>query len=121
MPHSPTPWIGLAALLAMFLLPFVPNWLFEGPRTVRHWPRRHVCGYCNAPWTRGHVCEAGPPLEAVAGPALEAEIEPLEEIEAGAPLAEPPLRGDLRRLRPSRRELERRPRARITRVSRISR
>jgi hypothetical protein len=119
MPHSPTPWIGLAALLAMFLLPFVPNWLFEGPRTVKHWPRRHVCGYCNAPWTsRGHVCVAGPPLEAEASPALEAEIEPLEEIEAGAPLAEAPLRGDLRRLRPSRRELERRPRARISRISR---
>jgi hypothetical protein len=116
MPHSPTPWIGLAALLAMFLLPFVPSWLFEGPRTVRHWPRRHVCGYCNALWTRGHVCEAGPPLEAEVGPALEAEIDPIEEIEAEAPL-----RGDLRRLRSPRRELERRPRARITRVSRISR
>jgi hypothetical protein len=51
-----TPWIGLAALIAMFLIPFLPNWLFEGPRTVKHWPRRHMCGYCNAPWTEGHIC-----------------------------------------------------------------
>jgi hypothetical protein len=107
MPQSPTPWIGLAALLAMFLLPFLPSWLFEGPRTVKHWPRRHVCGYCNAPWTRGHVCE----FEATeAGPRLEAEADPLEEVEADAPL-----HGELRRLRPPRAELERRPRARVLR------
>ena len=56
MPDIPTPWVGLAALLAMFVLPFVPDWLFEGPRTVRHRPRRHVCGDCNAPWTEGHIC-----------------------------------------------------------------
>ena len=54
MLHSPTPWVGLAALIAMFVLPFLPawlfegprtvkHWLFEGPRTVKHWPRRHVC------------------------------------------------------------------------------
>jgi hypothetical protein len=36
MPDIPTPWVGLAALLAMFVLPFVPDWLFEGPRTIRH-------------------------------------------------------------------------------------
>jgi hypothetical protein len=51
-----TPWIGLAALIAMFVIPFLPNWLFEGPRTVKHWPRRHICGYCNSPWTEGHIC-----------------------------------------------------------------
>jgi hypothetical protein len=51
-----TPWIGLAALAAMFLLPFLPGWLFEGPRTVKHYPRRHVCGYCHAPWTPDHLC-----------------------------------------------------------------
>lgn len=51
-----TPWIGLAALIAMFVIPFLPNWLFEGPRTVKHWPRRHICGYCNSPWTEGHTC-----------------------------------------------------------------
>jgi hypothetical protein len=31
-----TPWAGLLALVAMFVIPFLPNWLFEGPRTVRH-------------------------------------------------------------------------------------
>lgn len=51
-----TPWVGLLALAAMFLIPFLPNWLFEGPRTVRHWPRRHVCGRCGAAWTDGHSC-----------------------------------------------------------------
>jgi hypothetical protein len=39
MPHAPTPWVGLAALAAMFVLPWLPHWLFEGPRTVRHRPR----------------------------------------------------------------------------------
>lgn len=51
-----TPWIGLVALVAMFVLPFLPAWLFEGPRTVKHYPRRHICGDCGAPWTDGHVC-----------------------------------------------------------------
>jgi len=57
MMHAPTPWIGLLALVAMFVLPFLPSWLFEGPRTIRHWPRRHVCGECGARWTAGHLCE----------------------------------------------------------------
>jgi hypothetical protein len=56
MPNAPTPWIGLAALVAMFALPFLPTWLFEGPRTVRHRPRRHVCADCAAPWTSDHDC-----------------------------------------------------------------
>jgi hypothetical protein len=51
-----TPWVGLAALLAMFVLPYLPTWLFEGPRAVKHWPRRHVCGDCGAPWTSEHMC-----------------------------------------------------------------
>jgi hypothetical protein len=59
----------------MFVIPFLPDWLFEGPRTVKHWPRRHVCGECGAPWTDGHLC----------GPAM-------------AALGEPPLRGELRRM-----------------------
>jgi hypothetical protein len=80
---SDIPWAGLAALIAMFVIPFLPSWLFEGPRTVKHWPRRHVCGDCGAPWTEGHLCP----------------------IEAASPA--PPIRGELRRLRP-RRELERR-------------
>lgn len=51
-----TPWIGLAALVAMFVIPFLPAWLFEGPRKVKHYPRRHVCGLCDAPWTADHDC-----------------------------------------------------------------
>ena len=58
MPHPPTPWLGLAALVAMFVIPFLPGWIFEGPRTTRHWPRRHICGDCRAPWSAGHTCEA---------------------------------------------------------------
>jgi hypothetical protein len=82
MPHAPTPWIGLAALAAMFLLPFVPTWFFEGPRTIKHRPQRHVCADCNAPWTAGHVCEP-------------------EAVPAQAVDAAPPLRAELRRLPPS--------------------
>jgi hypothetical protein len=57
MPHVDTPWIGLAALGAMFAIPFIPNWLFEGPRTIRHRPRRHACADCGARWTPNHACE----------------------------------------------------------------
>jgi hypothetical protein len=77
MPDTPIPWVGLAALLAMFVLPFLPDWLFEGPRTSKHWPREHICGACNAPWMKGHICSP-------------------EVSEAG-----PPLRGELRRIEPS--------------------
>jgi hypothetical protein len=56
MPSAPTPWVGLAALAAMFVLPMLPNWLFEGPRTVKHRPRRHICADCSAPWTSDHDC-----------------------------------------------------------------
>jgi hypothetical protein len=94
-----TPWVGLAALILMFLIPFLPSWLFEGPRTVKHWPRRHVCGDCGAPWTEGHVCAAEPV------PQLPATVPETGELPAPA---DPPLRGDLRRLRPRRRELPRR-------------
>jgi hypothetical protein len=80
---APIPWIGLAALIAMFLIPFLPDWLFEGPRTTKHWPRRHICGRCGVPWTDAHMCTLD------------------------APRARPPLRGELRRLPPAS-ELERR-------------
>jgi hypothetical protein len=79
---SPTPWIGLAALIAMFLIPFLPDWLFEGPRSVKHWPRRQICSECGAPWTDGHMCTTD------------------------APRARRPLHGELRRLTPAR-QLER--------------
>jgi hypothetical protein len=90
MPDTPVPWVGLAALVAMFLLPYLPEWLFEGPRTIRHRPHRHVCGDCGAPWSNRHTCA---PVEH--GP--------------GAPL-----RGELRRLHPPA-ELERRPKVPISR------
>jgi hypothetical protein len=69
MPDTPVPWVGLAALVAMFLLPYLPEWLSEGPRTGKHWPRRHVCGDCGAPWIDQHTCspagrEPGAPLRA---------------------------------------------------------
>jgi hypothetical protein len=51
MPQVPTPWVGRATLIAMFAIPFLPDRLFEGPRTIKHWPRRHVCGECSGPRT----------------------------------------------------------------------
>jgi hypothetical protein len=59
---APTPWWGLAALVAMFALPLVPAWLFEGPRIVRHHPARHICGDCLEDWTPDHRCEPVVPL-----------------------------------------------------------
>ena len=56
MSHPATPWIGLAAIVAMFVLPFLPAWLFEGPRTVKRYPRRVVCGDCGEVWTDDHLC-----------------------------------------------------------------
>jgi hypothetical protein len=64
MPQVDTPWVGLAALVAMFVIPFLPNWLFEGPRTIRHRPRRHVCADCGAPWTQRHACGLDVPEDA---------------------------------------------------------
>ena len=90
MPDSSIPWVGLAALAAMFVLPLLPNWLFEGPRTSKHWLRRHICGDCGAPWTDDHTC-------------------PRTERSPS-----PPLRGELRRLDPPA-ELEHRPRPSISR------
>jgi hypothetical protein len=50
-----TPWIGLAAQAAVFVIPLMSSWVFEGPRTIKDWPRRHVCADCGADWTGGHV------------------------------------------------------------------
>jgi hypothetical protein len=97
MRDAPIPWFGLAALIAMFAIPFLPRWLFEGPRKVKHWPQRHVCGECGAPWTDAHLC------------ADEVVIDPAPEVVEAGPAREPlpPLRGELRRVRPGR-ELQRR-------------
>ena len=56
MSDVPVPWVGLAAIAAMFVIPFLPAWLFEGPRVVRHHPTRHVCADCGTLWTRRHQC-----------------------------------------------------------------
>jgi hypothetical protein len=56
MPHVDTPWVGLGALVLMFAIPFLPSWLFEGPKVIRHRPRRHVCALCGAAWHDGHDC-----------------------------------------------------------------
>jgi hypothetical protein len=87
MSHPATPWIGLAAIVAMFVLPFLPAWLFEGPRTVRRYPRREVCGDCGEPWTDDHLCP--------------------REVEQ----RRPPLRAELRRVGPGRALARRSPRA----------
>jgi hypothetical protein len=83
MPHVETPWIGLVALVAMFVIPFLPNRLFEGPGTVKHKPRRHVCALCNAPWNDEHICTREPSVA-----------------------TDPTLRGELRRLDPPRLALD---------------
>ena len=71
------PWAGLAAILLMFILPALPVWLFEGPRTIRHRPIRHVCLDCGRRWTDGHFCD-------------DVDMEPDRR----------PIRGELRRLDP---------------------
>jgi hypothetical protein len=59
------PWVGLVAIVAMFLIPLLPSRLFEGPRTIKHWPRRHVCGNCGLAWSNGHICPAEVPGDAL--------------------------------------------------------
>ena len=55
--RSPVPWIGLAAIAAMFVLPFLDaRGLFDGPSIVRRRPRRVVCADCAQPWTPDHQC-----------------------------------------------------------------
>jgi hypothetical protein len=55
--HAPVPWIALAAIAAMFVLPWLDaRGLLDGPRTIRHRPRRHVCADCAEPWQPGHAC-----------------------------------------------------------------
>jgi hypothetical protein len=82
MPHVDTPWVGLAALVLMFALPFLPSWLLDGPRVVKHRPRRHVCALCDAPWSEDHVCAAvgddqgGQPLRGQLQRAAPAALEP---------------------------------------------
>jgi hypothetical protein len=88
MPHVDTPWIGLAALVVMLALPFAPSWLFEGPRTIKHRPRRHVCADCGAPWDDDHACSVHRPAAAKRLRAYLARVEPAAAIEP--PTTSPP-------------------------------
>jgi hypothetical protein len=55
--RNPVPWIGLAAIAAMFLLPLLDaRGLFDGPSIVRRRPRRVVCADCGSTWTPDHRC-----------------------------------------------------------------
>jgi hypothetical protein len=56
MSHPDTPWVGLIAIVAMFVLPLLPARLFESPRTLKRYPRRVVCGDCGERWTDDHDC-----------------------------------------------------------------
>jgi hypothetical protein len=103
--HAPVPWIALVAIAAMFVLPWLDSrGLFDGPREIRHRPRRHVCADCAEPWQPGHAC-AG--WQAAAG---REPVVPLRPIDPPAPL---PVRVQLTRVdRPGRLALparERRP------------
>jgi hypothetical protein len=82
MMSHPVPWIGLAAILAMFVLPLLPAWLFEGPRTIKRYPKRVVCGDCGERWAEGHSCA----LEAVQSPRPPLRVE-LRRVGQGRALA----------------------------------
>jgi hypothetical protein len=78
--HTPVPWIGMAAIAAMFLLPWLDaRGLLDGPRTIRRRPRREVCADCGAPWTPGHQCAGR--LEAAA----DEPVVPLDPVKPPAP------------------------------------
>jgi hypothetical protein len=89
MPHVETPWVGLAALGAMFVIPFLPSWLFEGPRTIRHRPRRHVCADCGAPWAPWHLCELDAPDEPEGRRPLRAQLRRIGSSRALEPRRRP--------------------------------
>ncbi|SRR6266540_705686 len=78
--HAPVPWIALAAIAAMFVLPWLDSrGLLDGPRTVRHRPRRHVCADCAEAWQPGHACAGWQP------PAGREPVVPLGALELPAP------------------------------------
>jgi hypothetical protein len=86
--RTPIPWIGLAAIAAMFLLPWLDaRGLLDGPHTILRRPRREVCADCAAPWTPDHQCTGW--LEA----AVREPVVPLQP--PSAPPTPPPLRAQL--------------------------
>ncbi len=87
--RTPVPWIGLAAIACMFLLPWLDaRGLLDGPRTIRRRPRREVCADCASPWTPGHQCAGW--LEV----AVREPVVPLHPVEPSTP---PRLRAQLTR------------------------
>src|SRR6266540_1999979 len=92
--HTSLPLAGLLAIAAMFVLPWLDaRGLFDGPRTCRPRPRRHVCADCAEPWTPGHAC-AG--WQAVAG---REPVVPLPGQPPAAPAVDPlPVRVQLTRI-----------------------
>jgi hypothetical protein len=77
--RTPIPWIALAAIAAMFLLPWLDaRGLLDGPRVIRRRPRREVCADCAQPWTPDHQCPGW--LDAAREPVV-----PLGPIELPAP------------------------------------
>jgi hypothetical protein len=89
--RTPVPWIGLAAIAAMFLLPWLDaRGLLDGPRVIRRRPRRVVCADCDAPWTPDHQCAGW--LEA----AVREPVVPLQPPPPAPPTL-PPLRAQLTR------------------------
>ncbi|HEY2960589.1 MAG TPA: hypothetical protein VGM21_20660 [Actinomycetota bacterium] len=84
---TPVPWIALAALVAMFVLPWLDaHGLLDGSHTVRHRPHRHVCADCAEPWQPGHACTG---WQAAAG------REPVVLLDAAEPPAPAPVRAQL--------------------------
>jgi hypothetical protein len=96
MSRTPTPWIGLIALAAMFVIPFLPDWLFEGPRTIKHWPRRHICGDCSAPWTERHRCA---PLAGTTASPLHGELRRVQQSNSLAARQQPAGQRSCRRVK----------------------
>ena len=88
MPHVDTPWISLAAVVAMFALPFAPSWLFERPRTIKHRPRYHVCADCGTSWHEDHVCSVHRPTAAKRLRGYMVRVKPTAAIESST--ASPP-------------------------------
>jgi hypothetical protein len=58
-----TPWLILIIVVAVLVIPpqTINHWL-EGPRTVKHYRRRKVCGDCGAKWRPDHVCLLAPTI-----------------------------------------------------------
>jgi hypothetical protein len=57
-------------LAAMFLLPLLPDWLYEGPRTSKHWLGRHCLATARSRDRRAHLH----PRESEAGPVLRGQL-----------------------------------------------